>query len=307
MMNSVATRTAAGWRLRELRVSAGLTQEDLAARAGISPRALRALETGTAKRARPHTIEQIARALGLDARESDDLLKRWRLDEQVVAYDELFASTVAERDQLSALVETQVRGLRTISKQVSGVVGVTRRLDEYFSTRAVQVVGEGVDRIWQVTTLNPETSDVGAVVVAEPRNAHVGRRRLFASISVYAVELLFDRELEVGSHYFYGAGFDFRAAHTERTDVLDGYQESAGAAGSKLTLDLQFTPPALPINLRQTSQPRIDAPMSIVGALDLSPFGAVTVFVESTGPGVCGVVWDWPEEKPFDVFALTRS
>ncbi len=52
-------------RLRELRAAAGLTQEELAGRAGLSPNAVGALERGQRRRPYPHTVRALADALGL--------------------------------------------------------------------------------------------------------------------------------------------------------------------------------------------------------------------------------------------------
>lgn len=52
-------------RLRELREVAGLTQEELAERAGLSVKAIGALERGHRRRPYPHTVRAIADALGL--------------------------------------------------------------------------------------------------------------------------------------------------------------------------------------------------------------------------------------------------
>ena len=54
-----------GARLRRLREAAGLTQEELAARAGLSRNAVGALERGIRKRPYPHTARSLAHALGL--------------------------------------------------------------------------------------------------------------------------------------------------------------------------------------------------------------------------------------------------
>jgi predicted ATPase/DNA-binding XRE family transcriptional regulator len=51
--------------LRSLRKAAGLTQEELALRAGLSPNAVSALERGTRRRPHPHTVKSLADALGL--------------------------------------------------------------------------------------------------------------------------------------------------------------------------------------------------------------------------------------------------
>ena len=54
-----------GARLRRLRRGAGLTQEELALRAGLTPNAVSALERGARRRPYPHTVRSLADALGL--------------------------------------------------------------------------------------------------------------------------------------------------------------------------------------------------------------------------------------------------
>lgn len=51
--------------LRTLREEAGLSQEELAERAGLSPHAISALERGTRTRPYPHTLRSLAGALEL--------------------------------------------------------------------------------------------------------------------------------------------------------------------------------------------------------------------------------------------------
>lgn len=54
-----------GARLRALRDAAGLTQEELASRAGLSPNAIGALERGQRRRPYPHTVRALSDALNL--------------------------------------------------------------------------------------------------------------------------------------------------------------------------------------------------------------------------------------------------
>ena len=54
-----------GERLRVLREAAGLTQEALAERAGLTADGIGALERGVRRRPYPHTIRALAEALGL--------------------------------------------------------------------------------------------------------------------------------------------------------------------------------------------------------------------------------------------------
>ena len=52
--------------LRRLRLAAGLSQEELAERSGLSRRGISALETGYRATPRPETVRLLADALGLD-------------------------------------------------------------------------------------------------------------------------------------------------------------------------------------------------------------------------------------------------
>jgi tetratricopeptide (TPR) repeat protein/DNA-binding XRE family transcriptional regulator len=64
---------AFGTALRRLRELSGLTQEQLAERAGLSPRAVRALELGERRHPHPHTIRVLTAALGLSAEGQEQL------------------------------------------------------------------------------------------------------------------------------------------------------------------------------------------------------------------------------------------
>jgi len=64
-----------GARLRRLREAAGLTQEELAMRSGLSVAAVSALERGLRRRPYPHTVRSLAGALGLAEAERAALLE----------------------------------------------------------------------------------------------------------------------------------------------------------------------------------------------------------------------------------------
>jgi predicted ATPase/DNA-binding XRE family transcriptional regulator len=73
-----------GGRLRQLREKAGLTQEELAERAGLSGQAIGALERGDRKRPYAHTVHALASGLGLSGIEAEQLLRRSRTRESVI-------------------------------------------------------------------------------------------------------------------------------------------------------------------------------------------------------------------------------
>jgi predicted ATPase/transcriptional regulator with XRE-family HTH domain len=66
--------TSLGTQLRRLREAAGLTQEELAFRAGLTPNAVSDLERGKTRRPYPHTVRSLADALGLQEKEHATLL-----------------------------------------------------------------------------------------------------------------------------------------------------------------------------------------------------------------------------------------
>jgi transcriptional regulator with XRE-family HTH domain len=63
-----------GARLRQRREAAGLTQEELASRVGLSSNAVSSLERGTRKHPHPHTVRSLADALGLSEDERASFL-----------------------------------------------------------------------------------------------------------------------------------------------------------------------------------------------------------------------------------------
>ena len=63
-----------GERLRRLREAAGLTQEELAERSGLTAKAIGALERGERRRPYPTTVRALADALGLSREERDGLV-----------------------------------------------------------------------------------------------------------------------------------------------------------------------------------------------------------------------------------------
>ena len=84
--------------LVRLRAAAGLTQEQLAAQAGLSTAAITALESGKRRAPRFTTVELLATALGLDAQHRQELVRAARDPNRATARDPLRPSwrTVAE-------------------------------------------------------------------------------------------------------------------------------------------------------------------------------------------------------------------
>ncbi len=67
-------RSSFGQRLRQFRLEAGLTQEELAERAGLTVKAIGALERGEREHPYPHTVQMLVTALGLSNDEHHELI-----------------------------------------------------------------------------------------------------------------------------------------------------------------------------------------------------------------------------------------
>jgi tetratricopeptide (TPR) repeat protein/transcriptional regulator with XRE-family HTH domain len=69
---------APGWWLRQRRVDAGLSQEELANRSGLSVRTVSSLERGSTRTPHPRTIRMLGQTLGLPAKACDELIAAFR-------------------------------------------------------------------------------------------------------------------------------------------------------------------------------------------------------------------------------------
>ena len=105
--------------MRELRTAAGLTQEELAARARLSPNAIGALERGVRKRPYPHTVRSLADALDLGERDRDSLLAA------VPGRDE----AVPSRGDVAARRAPETLPVSALPRPTTSLLGRERELD----------------------------------------------------------------------------------------------------------------------------------------------------------------------------------
>src|SRR5688500_11882210 len=101
--------SAFGERLRRLRLAAGLSQEALAERSGLSAQAIGALETGKRRRPYPHTVAALADALELTETERAALAEARvsagsRPTAQVSPLPRRLAPLVGREEEVRALV-----------------------------------------------------------------------------------------------------------------------------------------------------------------------------------------------------------
>src|SRR5579872_917838 len=78
VMNTAGVSETPGLWLRGQRIAAGLTQEDLAERSGVSVRTIADMERGRTRRPYPSSVRALIRALGLPDATGTELVARYR-------------------------------------------------------------------------------------------------------------------------------------------------------------------------------------------------------------------------------------
>lgn len=125
-----------GTRLRRLREAAGLTQEELASRSGVSAKTISTLERGERKRPYPHTVRSLAGALKLSENERAALFvavpKRSSADTPVapaLATESnlpMPSTSLLGRERELGEIKTFLREVRLLTLTGTGGVGKTR-------------------------------------------------------------------------------------------------------------------------------------------------------------------------------------
>ena len=127
-----------GASLRRLREAAGLTQEQLAHRAGLTPNAISALERGERRRPYAHTVRALATALGLTEQQTEELAASVprrgatphpspsQIDHLPAAHTGL----IGRDEDLANLMQLYAGGARLVTLTGPGGVGKTRLATE---------------------------------------------------------------------------------------------------------------------------------------------------------------------------------
>ncbi|MGH2352243.1 MAG: helix-turn-helix domain-containing protein, partial [Chloroflexota bacterium] len=140
-MSTEAERAATfGERLRRHRLGTGLSQEELAERAGLSARGISDLERGVRRTPQRHTIRLLARALGLNPEDASQLEAAVRRARQpVLTAATARAGAGGGADRAAARLPTPLTSFIGREAEVAAVVELLRRPD----VRLVTLTGSG--------------------------------------------------------------------------------------------------------------------------------------------------------------------
>jgi len=240
--------------LRSLRDTAGLTQEELGERAGLTAHGISALERGARSRPYPHTVRSLAAALGAD-------------DDQLAA----LLTAARRRSEPTAPVLEAVRRLTPLIGRDDDVAAVRRRLAD--GARLVTLTGlggVGKSRLAEAIAQGSESS------VTVPLRA-VPEARLVADAVAHAI----------GAD---GGATDARAAVRDALTgrrllvVLDNVEHLAGAGA--VVADLLLDSPGLAVLATSRRPLGIDGEQEhTVGPLPLPAPGAALTEVAGSPAG----------------------
>lgn len=273
------------------------SQELLAERSGISPRAIRNIENGVVARPRRATLACLARGLGLDPADVEAFVEAWypskrrtqRGDRDLLRRGDPIDDYLSDRHRLArtrrrfldwschTLVDADRWQYRSITDM--GICAEEPSLD-----RAVYVYHHSTDSIaWD------------AVVVTESRNCEIERVVTVPHLAVKIFELVLGATLERGEAYRYGLTLDLSAARTDREPPRSD-RTGLGVlhAGMSATQQVSFTEPAIPGGVRYVWADKALGAERSVETLQLSRFGSASFTIPDAEVGVHELVWDWP-------------
>jgi len=200
--------------LRQQRVAAGLTQEDLAERSGVSVRAIADLERGRTRKPYPSSVRALARALGLPDTAGAELVARYR------------AERVGQADAAPGAAPGTAKPTVTVPRQLPTRV-------PHFAGRAGELAL--LDAVLEAAASDRATGATGVVISAIGGTAGVGKTALALHWAHRVAHHFKDGQL-----YANLRGFDTRnEGPADPADVLRGFLDALGVHPERRPADTE--------------------------------------------------------------------
>ncbi|MCW2896310.1 MAG: family transcriptional regulator [Actinomycetia bacterium] len=213
--------------LRRQRVAAGLTQEDLAERSGVSVRAIADIERGRTRKPYPSSVRSLVRALGLPEATGTDLVARYRAGDGTGQADTGQADTGHAGAGRAGDADEAADG--------AGGVTVPRQLPTrvpHFAGRAGELAQ--LDGVLDAATSDQAVGATGVVISAIGGTAGVGKTALALHWAHRVAHRFPDGQL-----YANLRGFDAgNGRPADPGDVLRGFLDALGVHPERLPADV---------------------------------------------------------------------
>ena len=217
--------TRPGEWLRQQRVAAGLTQEDLAERSRVSVRAIADLERGRTKKPYPSSVRAIARALGLPEEAGDELVARYRAGD-AAAQGTDSGTAQADSDEPADAEEPAETGGVTVPRQLPTRV-------PHFAGRAGELAQ--LDAVLDAAASDQAVGATGVVISAIGGTAGVGKTALALHWAHRVAHRFPDGQL-----YANLRGFDAgNGKPADPADILRGFLDALGVHPERLPADVE--------------------------------------------------------------------
>jgi transcriptional regulator with XRE-family HTH domain/tetratricopeptide (TPR) repeat protein len=243
-MSTAEASVAPGIWLRRQRKAAGLTQEDLAERSGVSVRTIADLERGRTRKPYPSSLRALVRALGLPEEAGADLVARYRIGHeeaeepagQPPGHPLLNVPRVPAQPSSSA----DMLGQGEDGIPGAGAPGSSLASGEPVPRQLPTAVAHFAGRARELDELDQQLAELdcgraGTVVIsAIGGTAGVGKTAL-ALHWAHRVALCFPD----GQLYANLRGFDTSGKPADPADVLRGFLDALGVHPAQLPADLE--------------------------------------------------------------------
>jgi transcriptional regulator with XRE-family HTH domain/tetratricopeptide (TPR) repeat protein len=231
-------RVRPGEWLRNQRIGAGLTQEDLAERSGVSVRAIADLERGRTRRPYPSSVRALARALGLPDTAGAELVARYRAGGVAgsdAAVDERAERAGAGGGGPGASAVNVGRADGSVANGASGGPGETT-VPRQLPSGVAHFAGRGAElAALDAVLVSGAAGGPGVVISAIGGTAGVGKTALALQWAHQVADRFPDGQL-----YANLRGFDAGAGQpTDPADVLRGFLDAFGVHPERIPHDTE--------------------------------------------------------------------
>jgi tetratricopeptide (TPR) repeat protein/transcriptional regulator with XRE-family HTH domain len=222
MTEGPGDRESLGWWLRQQRESAGLTQEELAARSGLSVRTISNLERDRTQKPHPRSVRRVMDTLGLTETAGGELIARYRASHAAGSS----RPQQPERDTAGLLPTAPDSGQGRTGPVLASVPRQLPLTTRHFVGRRAEL--ESLSRL-----LDQATGTPGALVIlAIAGTAGVGK----TALAVHWAHQIADRFPD-GQLYVNLRGFDPSGKPVGSPDALAGFLRALGVPGPHIAAE----------------------------------------------------------------------
>lgn len=281
--------------LRQIRTSAGLTQEQLAGLAGLHVRTIRGLETAHIHRPRRQSLELIGQALGLDVSTVLRLVSAWGLVDTGVAPSEDALSSANGIDQL---IRGGAATCAPVSVSETVTVGRSRRVVSRRTEEVVVALSAGVAARYVFFEPEDENVDLARFRLTATENCEVAREYIDPIRRVKVFELALSRVLnENDTHVLRYTAESQLAPDNEfgNPPFTTSGQEIGGFFRSPASylLEVRFRRDDRPRRCTHVFQARPTGPIRTLAELKVPSSGTAHITLVNPKPGGHGIAWHW--------------